>query len=125
MLAIEGSEIGGTIIALSVPGLQPLFGHYWSRIGESYGRSYSGAKSNEADVIGVPGGTIGSRRCRFAAGLGEPEQKYIRDPMDLDMMEDSMESRRQKTESVEDLLEDVEVERKKRSEEEGIPMKAV
>lgn len=37
MLAIETSEIGGTLIALSVPGLKPLFGSWFAHInGDEY-----------------------------------------------------------------------------------------
>lgn len=32
MLAIETSEIGGTLIALSIPALKPLFGSWFSHI---------------------------------------------------------------------------------------------
>lgn len=33
MLAIENSEIGGTLIALSIPGLKPLFDRFSSKVG--------------------------------------------------------------------------------------------
>lgn len=42
MLAIENAEIGGTLIALCVPGLKPLFLHYFSVIRESIGKSGGG-----------------------------------------------------------------------------------
>jgi hypothetical protein len=33
MLAIENAEIGGTLIALSIPGLKPLFDRFFSKVG--------------------------------------------------------------------------------------------
>jgi hypothetical protein len=47
MLAIENSEIGGTLIALSVPGLKPLFGSWFVHLtgAESKSQSRSGALS--------------------------------------------------------------------------------
>lgn len=33
MIAIENAEIGGTLIALSIPGLKPLFDRCFSRVG--------------------------------------------------------------------------------------------
>lgn len=33
MLAIENAEIGGTLIALSIPGLKPLFDRFYSKVG--------------------------------------------------------------------------------------------
>jgi hypothetical protein len=33
MLAIENAEIGGTLIALSIPGLKPLFDRFSSKVG--------------------------------------------------------------------------------------------
>jgi hypothetical protein len=47
MLAIENAEIGGTLIALSVPGLKPLFGSWFAHLtgAESKSQSRSGAVS--------------------------------------------------------------------------------
>lgn len=42
MLAIENSEIGGTLIALSVPGLKPLFGTWLDNLNGSFSKSRSG-----------------------------------------------------------------------------------
>lgn len=41
MLAIENAEIGGTIIALSVPGLKPLFGSLFANLTGSDSKSQS------------------------------------------------------------------------------------
>lgn len=47
MLAIENAEIGGTLIALSVPGLKPLFGSWFIYLtgSESKSQSRSGVLS--------------------------------------------------------------------------------
>lgn len=45
-LAIEGAEIGGTLIALSVPALKPLLGSWFSRI------KATKDESNRNDTIG-------------------------------------------------------------------------
>jgi hypothetical protein len=55
--------------------------------------------------------------------LGEPNKKFIHDPMDLDVVVDSGGSKKLRTESDEDLLDDVETGRKEESEEGGIPRK--
>lgn len=41
MLAIESAEIGGTLIALSVPGLKPLFQRRFSNLGFSLSKTKS------------------------------------------------------------------------------------
>jgi len=41
MLAIENAEIGGTLIALSVPGLKPLFGVRFGSLHASFSKSQS------------------------------------------------------------------------------------
>ena len=43
MLAVENAEIGGTLIALSVPGLKPLFEKWLTRIDGSISRTKSGS----------------------------------------------------------------------------------
>ena len=39
MLKIENAEIGGTLIALSVPGLKPLFGVRFGSLHASFSKS--------------------------------------------------------------------------------------
>lgn len=41
MLAVENAEIGGTLIALSVPGLKPLFQRWFANVDMSFSRSRS------------------------------------------------------------------------------------
>ena len=53
MLAIENAEIGGTLIALSVPGLKPLFGSWFFHLtgAESKSQSRSAAVSYPMDLM--------------------------------------------------------------------------
>ena len=53
MLAIENAEIGGTLIALSVPGLKPLFGSWFVHLTgtESKSQSRSGVLSYPMQVM--------------------------------------------------------------------------
>lgn len=71
MLSIETSEIGGTMIALSVPGLKPLFGNALGR----WGYNSSHTPNTGTYGTGSRGFALTSTRKRHnSSHLGGPER---------------------------------------------------
>jgi hypothetical protein len=74
MIAIENAEIGGTLIALSIPGLKPLFTRWFNKAGESWGSGFTTHPTLTEDIDGpttiVTIGKVGTRSPRSNQSSG-------------------------------------------------------
>jgi hypothetical protein len=67
MLAVESAEIGTTMIALSIPGLKPLFGSMFVRFYTSYGSK----STRQGNTIAMNGSLrANAKSSRAGGGLG-------------------------------------------------------
>jgi len=69
MLAIETAEIGCTLVALSVPGLKPLFSRWFAGLGVTTATTY-GSGPKHLNTIG----SIPSRKTKGATKLGSDNE---------------------------------------------------
>ena len=61
MLAVENAEISGTLIALSIPGLKPLFQRWLSNVQVSFSKSLSNGTSTSASRGSQPSLSAGHK----------------------------------------------------------------
>jgi hypothetical protein len=76
MLAVENSEIGATVIALSIPGLKPLFGTLFDKLVASYPRSHGNSTPAGLSGTGIYG--MGTRKGSRAFGSALASNPYTR-----------------------------------------------